>query len=478
MGSLGNFYWGCFALCVALALALQLWARNLDQKKENEKGLANQGTSARFNAFQRNYIIVYLLAMFADWLQGPYVYELYVSYGFDQAAIAELFVCGFGSSMIVGTFIGGMADKMGRKNMCILYSISYIIACFTKLVPEYWTLMLGRFLSGVSTSLLFSVFESWMVCEHHKQGFDSSLLSTTFSNAIFGNGVVAVGAGLIANSAASQYGFVAPFMVAVLPLAIVAAIVFTSWSENYGNQSSNMFSSLRQGFELVQNDARIAALGLAQSCFEGSMYTFVFMWTPALKTDAEMDAEEKDIKLAESTSDYLGTIFAVFMVCVMIGSSIFKVVSTQNSHEIYRMPLYLHATACLSMAAITIFLENKAIVFLSFLLFETTVGVFYPAYGVIKSEKIPEDIRAAVMNIFRIPLNFFVVLLLLKIKYLSPRTVFTVCTVAQGVAFACYYFFYSTQKKPNGVISATDLENSDRISDLEGLLEKEKDETV
>jgi hypothetical protein len=26
---------------------------------------------------------------------------------------------------------------------------------------------------------------------------------------------------------------------------------------------------------------------MAQSLFEGAMYTFVFMWTPALKSDAE-----------------------------------------------------------------------------------------------------------------------------------------------------------------------------------------------
>jgi hypothetical protein len=35
------------------------------------------------------------------------------------------------------------------------------------------------------------------------------------------------------------------------------------------------------------------------------------------------------------------------------------------------------------------------------LLFEMTVGLFYPAYGCIKSERIPEEIRSAVMNIFR-----------------------------------------------------------------------------
>ena len=70
------------------------------------------------------------------------------------------------------------------------------------------------------------------------------------------------------------------------------------------------------------------------------------------------------------------------------------------------------------------------------------MGLFYPAYGVIKSEKIPEDIRSAVMNIFRIPLNAFVVLLLLKIKFLSSQVVFFICTMAHLVALLCYAYFY------------------------------------
>lgn len=47
----------------------------------------------------------------ADWLQGPYVYALYESYGFGIKEIAELFVAGFGSSMIFGTIVGGLADR-------------------------------------------------------------------------------------------------------------------------------------------------------------------------------------------------------------------------------------------------------------------------------------------------------------------------------------------------------------------------------
>jgi MFS transporter, MFS domain-containing protein family, molybdate-anion transporter len=67
--------------------------------------------------------------------------------------------------------------------------------------------MFGRFMCGISTSLLFSVFESWMVCEHFKQGFDAQLLGETFSYATLGNGVVAVLAGLVGNVAADKFGF-------------------------------------------------------------------------------------------------------------------------------------------------------------------------------------------------------------------------------------------------------------------------------
>ena len=176
------------------------------------------------------------------------------------------------------------------------------------------------------------------------------------------------------------------------------------------------------------------------------MYTFVFMWTPALKSVEETEAEAAGTALpGQTTSSYLGLIFAVFMVCVMIGSSCFKMFSAKKE-MLYKIPLYIHATAFAAMAIITIFLEHKLVVYAMFLVFECTVGVFYPSYGVIKSEKIPEDIRSAVMNIFRIPLNAFVVLLLLKIKFLSSRVVFFICTLAHGTAFLCYWYFYTSTR--------------------------------
>lgn len=50
--------------------------------------------------FQRSYLIVTLMAMFADWIQGPYGYALYASYGYKQGEIAMLYMGGFLSSMV------------------------------------------------------------------------------------------------------------------------------------------------------------------------------------------------------------------------------------------------------------------------------------------------------------------------------------------------------------------------------------------
>lgn len=121
--------------------------------------------------------------------------------------------------------------------------------------------------------------------------------------------VIKLNLGLVANFAADKFGFVAPFMVALAPLTMVALIVSFTWNENYGNQATGMAHSLKRGFELIYRDSKIAALGLGQSCFEGAMYSFVFMWTPALK-------REEDFLTGSSnaTSQHLGLIFAVFMV--------------------------------------------------------------------------------------------------------------------------------------------------------------------
>lgn len=66
-----------------------------------------------------------LLVRFADWLQGPYFYDLYANKIdsrtgelFTPGAVSTLFLVGFCSGMVFGTLAGSLADSFGRYGLC------------------------------------------------------------------------------------------------------------------------------------------------------------------------------------------------------------------------------------------------------------------------------------------------------------------------------------------------------------------------
>jgi MFS family permease len=131
-----------------------------------------------FDKFRRQYIVVYLVIMLADWMQGTHMYTLYLSYNVNVSA---LFLTGFLSGALFAPFLGSFVDKFGRKNSCIVYCVLEIIINTLEHSQDFTILLLGRVLGGVSTNLLFSAFESWMATEHRKRGFPEKWMSRTYS---------------------------------------------------------------------------------------------------------------------------------------------------------------------------------------------------------------------------------------------------------------------------------------------------------
>ncbi|XBJ24449.1 hypothetical protein VPH35_002327 [Triticum aestivum] len=403
------FYYLVFGGLAAVVAALEL----------GKSGKDRVATPTAFNSFKNNYVLVYSLMMSGDWLQGPYVYYLYSQYGFDKGDIGRLFIAGFGSSMLFGTIVGSLADKQGRKRACITYCITYILSCITKHSPQYRILMIGRVLGGIATSLLFSAFESWLVAEHNKRGFDPQWLSITFSKAIFlGNGLVAIVAGLFANLLADNLGFgpVAPFDAAACFLAIGMAIILSSWGENYGDASEgkDLMAQFKVAAKAIASDEKIALLGAIQSLFEGSMYTFVFLWTPALSPNDE------DIPH--------GFIFATFMLSSMLGSSIAsRLLARKMKVEGYMQIVFSISAFTLFLPVVTNFIVppsekggsisfGGSVQLLGFCIFESCVGIFWPSIMKMRSQYIPEEARSTIMNFFRIPLNLFVCVVLYNVS--------------------------------------------------------------
>uniref|UniRef100_A0A915BHX8 Molybdate-anion transporter n=1 Tax=Parascaris univalens TaxID=6257 RepID=A0A915BHX8_PARUN len=367
----------------------------------------------RFITFQRNYLTVYLLAVAGDWLQGPHVYALYESSGMSKHEIELLFVGGFASSLLFGTFIAALADKYGRKSNCFLYGILYAISCVTKHFVNFWIFMIGRLFGGIATSILYSAFESWLVYEHNKRGFDEQLLTTIFSHATLGNSVVAIISGVVAQYAADMFGFITPFQVSLAVLILMTIVLLFTWPENYGDQKSTLSRHFADAIHAMRNDGKMICLCFIQSLFEGAMYVFVLEWTPALTYASDTGTIPH------------GYIFASFMVAIMMGSSIFKVLSKYCRPESFMRIVLLISSICLAMPII--FADNEVIIFVAFIIFEVTVGIFWPAMGFMRGIYIPEQARSTIMNFCRIPLNAIVITILLQ--DLSMRHIFQFCVL-------------------------------------------------
>ena len=186
------------------------------------------------------------------------------------------------------------------------------------------------------------------------------------------------------------FGPVAPFVVALAPLIVCGLLVVKTWEENYGNRKSDFGGSCMEGLRIIFKDQQVLLLGTVQSLLESCMYIFVFLWTPVLDTGTIP----------------IGMVFSCFMVCIMLGSAIFSILSTKGHSEASILK------TCLTMISVTMAIccyttrpnssqFDTIVSFIAFLVLEVAIGMYFPAISYLRSQVIPESHRANVMNWFR-----------------------------------------------------------------------------
>ncbi|PFH47006.1 hypothetical protein AMATHDRAFT_68561 [Amanita thiersii Skay4041] len=433
-------------------------------------------------SLSRRYLIVYGFAMCADWLQGPYLYSLYhEQYNYSERLVAVLFVTGFLFAGISAPFVGVWADQYGRKRVCLSFCITYASACLCKWVHYYPFLLFGRVLGGVSTSILFSSFEAWLISSATSISLPESNLSTIMGRATLVNGLVATAAGVVSNELVKLTNtFRSPFGLAAIVLAMSWIVIKVLWSENYGNQddihhshgqSTFSLQRMKEAWSMLYTDRQLLVLCLTQTCFEGSMYIFVFAWVPSLQ------------QASASTSPLpLGYIFSSFMISMMLGSLLYTAITSRfltsftkphtapstpaleliapdsDSYPLFTPPvspsLLLHAKlssfVCLlsSLAFGASILSTSAQPrFWAFCVFEACVGMYYPVQGMLRGALIPDEHRATISSLFRIPLNIFVIISLLTGVSSARQIVLAACSAV--LAFSSLTMFLNSLSYTN-----------------------------
>ena len=95
------------------------------------------------------------------------------------------------------------------------------------------------------------------------------------------------------------------------------------------------------------------------------------------------------------------------------------------------MAVGVFAVASVSMALVALG-TTDTVKFVGMLIFEMCVGMYFPLMGTMKGVIVPEDKRAAIYNLFRIPLNFIVLFSLLT--DLTPAMSFTLNALMLSIA--------------------------------------------
>ena len=123
---------------------------------------------------------------------------------------------------------------MGRKKAAMLYCFLEMVINQIEQYPLFIGLIFSRVVGGITTNLLFSVFESWLLTEHRRRNFAEEKLETIMRDSVIGSNLAAIVSGFLAHGLAEKYGSVGPFMGAVACTGFAFLLVSTAWSENYG----------------------------------------------------------------------------------------------------------------------------------------------------------------------------------------------------------------------------------------------------
>ena len=262
-------------IALNVVLSYNQWKRQI--VGASSSGEKSNAAGPEYKQFKWSFLPVYLLVFGADWLQvwhrQPCQWHLnllarVLTYtpctevslrflqnrpanscqqrtdekGLAEETVAYLFTTGFLAAALSATFVGSLADCYGRRTACRFFCMAYSASCITILFDDILILFSGRILGGLSTTLMYSVFESWLVTEYHRQHLDDAggSLNDMFGIMTTLNSVVAVIAGLFAQGVSDFTGTQkAPFMTAVVCLVLAFLSISRQWVSVAEHRISN-----------------------------------------------------------------------------------------------------------------------------------------------------------------------------------------------------------------------------------------------
>lgn len=348
---------------------------------------------------------------------------------------------------------GPLVDKIGRKKAAILYCVLEILINLLEQYPFLSGLVASRMLSGFTTNLLSSVFETWLDTEYRRRGFQKEKYEIIMRDSVIVSNLAAIFSGYLAHVLASRYGAIGPFEGAVTCTAVALVVVCFVWTENYGSSkddcTKNMLGYFKEAVTAFRDDRKMLIVGTLQGLTTGSIQIFVYLWAPTLRHFAQ-SAPSSAWGLDGDGEPAYGLIFCVFMGAGVLGGlaapRIRRFVSSmlspivegkldmtaieiegEGTVPIRPMAVEFLASSCYLLSALLLLFpsfcpDNSAFSFtislMALVVYEFLIGIFMPCEGVIRSLYFPATARASIMTLPRLIVNAAVAIGVLSTNFI------------------------------------------------------------
>ena len=388
----------------------------------------NKDLEPNKNSLKARYLVAFVLTRSAMWAKAPYLYTLFMTvHKFTMAEIGILYLVDAVAALIFGPITGQLADRYGRRLFCHCYNFSIILNLLLRMQGSRTLAYIAQIVTGFGAGLICTTFEAWVVYESEKVFAGYPKEAERFRKRLFKNSNILDAAVSIITSGIcaivySFMGIYAPFWISI-GLSLLASIVIALlWDENkpLENSTQSTGAQLKEAFQELKK-VNVLCIGLIEGIALGILNIYLFSWTPILKQSTPGGMN-------------VGFIYTCMVLTMIVGTKSYEVLIVYCN-----LDYYMSITGCLFIQGLLLYIvyfDSRFLARLLYLsLFNGMTGFYNPLNSIVKSNILVEKYRALLMNLFRIPLNTYVIIVLLTLRYMNP---FTVALIAGSLAFiAC-----------------------------------------
>lgn len=203
-----------------------------------------------------------------------------------------------------------------------------------------------------------------------------------------------------------MYGVLAPIILSIVFSVLSMIVIQVCWGENELQIGKKSLSHCYKEAFAELKKREVLSVGIAESITLAVQNLYLFLWTPIL--------------LASTPGKInIGFIFLCMVTSIVIGTKIFETGIIYLRTQLYVM---LSLTLILLFGALIgiYFIESFFIRVIFFATLNGLSGLYSPLFSIVKYRILEEKHRALLMSIFRIPLNAYVIIALLLLRYIDP----------------------------------------------------------